>query len=228
LLKRAWARPIAQQSTTVGLIMLSKHLLAIAVLLAASTAARADSILLGTNMSSPQGGSSLCPSDADCGRIAQQFTLTSAATIDQIDVTMEVYNSNLILGGFTLSLVSQLGPVADGDIGSATLTSASSALYAFSDLNLQLAAGTYYLEATGGNVSWLRNPASNTADGNFGSAWMCDPTFSCGSEFWQPVSGTYSTQIDGTAITPEPSTFALLSLGIAGLTGIVRRRVIRP
>ncbi len=213
-----------------GLIMLSKHLLAIAVLLAASTAARADSILLGTNMSSTQSGPSLCPSFSDCQIIAQQFTLTSAATIDQIDVTMQsvIFDGiTLPSGGFGLSLVSQLGDVADDNIGSAVLTSASPTLYTFSDLDLQLAAGTYYLEASG-NVSWLHSSASDTADGNFGSAWMCDPTISCGSEFWQQVGGTFSTQIDGTAITPEPSTFALLSLGIAGLTGVVRSRVVRP
>jgi hypothetical protein len=58
------------------------RLIAIAIVLAASTITRADSILVGTDLTTIAGGSGLCPNDSNCEDIAQQFTLLSPVAID--------------------------------------------------------------------------------------------------------------------------------------------------
>ena len=63
-------------------------LLAIAVVFAAPTLTYADTILVGSNLSTISGGSSLCPSDADCEEIAQQVTFLTPVVIDQVKVAI--------------------------------------------------------------------------------------------------------------------------------------------
>jgi hypothetical protein len=86
------------------------RLLPIAIVLAASTLANADTVLVGTDLTTSLGSSGLCQDDSDCEMLAQEFTLFSPAVIDQVKVGITGtggFTGNL--GAFNLSLVNELG-----------------------------------------------------------------------------------------------------------------------
>jgi hypothetical protein len=195
----------------------------------------ADTILVGTDLSTATHGGAavLCPQGSDCTDRASQFTLYTSVVIDSISVVLTGPNMQNFLtgGGFTIGLGSQLGVGITTGIGAGNFVfnpngDRTTEEFTFSGLDLSLAAGTYYLGMAGGNLEWdYAQPLSTTA-GALGLQLECDPFIYCGSNItqWGKISRTYAMEIDGTAITPEPSTFALLGTGILGLTGATRRK----
>ncbi len=212
---------------------LSARSMAIAIVLAASALpAHADSILVGTDLSTSTGGSGLCPFGSDCELLAEQFTLLSPVVIDQIKVAISgPYLFGYSGGSFSLSLGSQLG--TGTAIGSDTLAFNSQGpvvteVFDFTGLNISLVPGTYYLELSAGNVLWPFATPLTTSAGTVGSTFMCDPTIAIGncavSSRWQMVSGTHAFEIDGTTPVPEPSTLLLFGTGALGMLGAVHRK----
>ena len=203
------------------------NLLSLVTLLAASTFASADSVVAGTNLLSVNAGAGLCPRTSDCEELAQQFTVSTAVLIDAIKVV--VTNPGPPIGGldgsFSLSLGSALG--TGTAIGSGDATVGPSEEFDFTGLDISLSAGTYYLLMTGDDVEWNHASALTTSLGSLGPEWACDPTVSgCAGSFgWGSVSSAEAVEIDGTAITPEPSTLALFGTGLLVVVGEVRRRV---
>jgi hypothetical protein len=217
--------------------MRPRTLLALA-LLAAPTLTYADTILVGTDLSTaPQGvGAILCPTFSNCENRASQFTLFTPVVVHSISVVVTTFaNPPIIDRGFTVGLGSVPGVGITTGIGAGVIVldpqaSATTEEFTFGGLNLALAPGTYYLGMAGANVGWdFASPLSTTV-GALGQQLSCDPfTFSfCGSDItkWDTINSTYAMEIDGTTITPEPSTFALLGTGILGLAGVARRKLL--
>jgi hypothetical protein len=197
------------------------RLLPIAIVLAASTLANADTVLVGTNLTTRLGSSGLCQNDSDCEMLAQEFTLFSPAVIDQVKVGIS--GTGLFTGFsgvFNLSLVNELGHGGIGiGSGSAIDDFVGMEIFDFSGLNVSLGRGTYFLEMSGGNLDWAYSQPLMTTAGSLGQSWLCDPTVgnSCGVDEWNSTPVTRTMEIDGTVVTPELSTFALLATGILGL-----------
>ena len=197
----------------------SRLLFAIAILVV-STAAHADSILVGTDLANASGGSGLCPNDANCEILRQEFTLFEPVEIDQVKVVIGPYMPPFAGGDFNVALSGASG--SSFDIGSGHLDLDSTQIFDFGSLDLKLDPGTYYLAVSGGNVTWAFAPSLPGLAGVLGPVWMSDPTI---NSRWQPVSGPHAMEIDGTAIAPEPSSWLLVGTGIFGLAGSVRRRI---
>jgi hypothetical protein len=204
------------------------------VFLAAPTLSHADTILVGTDLSTATHGGAavLCPGASDCLDRASQFTLFTPVVIDSISVVVTAPgDSSFSTGGsFTIGLGSQLGVGITTGVGAGVILvdpqgDPITEEFTFSGLDLSLGAGTYYLGMAGANVQWdYAQPLSTTA-GALGLQLECDPFITCSNPTrWGNISRTYAMEIDGTAITPEPSTFALLGTGILGLTGATRRK----
>lgn len=210
-------------------------LLAIALLLAAPTLTYADTILVGTDLSTATHGGAavLCPQASGCTDRASQFTLFLPVFIHSISVvvTAPAFPPGSTDGNFTIGLGSVLGVgittgVGAGDLPIDPMGTMNTAEFTFSGLSISLAPGTYYLGMAGANLEWdYATPLSTTA-GALGLQLECDPFIYCGTDItrWDTNSRTYAMEIDGTA-TPEPSTFALLSTGILALAGATRRRL---
>jgi PEP-CTERM motif len=217
--------------------MRSRSLLSI-VLLITPAVAHADTILVGTNLSAAtQGGAAvLCPGGSDCTDRVSQFTFSSAEVITSISVVLTSPGDSSFVsnGDFTIGLGSQIGAgvttgVGAGDIPTGPNGTPNTEKFTFSGLDIPLAAGTYYLGVAGGNVQWDYAPPLPTTAGALGLQLSCDPFISCNNNLgqWDELSsGTYALEIDGVAVTPEPSTLCLLGTGVLGLAGVVRRRVL--
>jgi hypothetical protein len=208
-------------------------LLSIALLFAAPTLTYADTILVGTDLSTATHGGAavLCPGGSDCTDRASQFTLFTPVVINSISVVLTAPAPSFTTGAdFTIGLGSQLGVGITTGVGAGTILFDPNGPpiteeFTFSGLNLSLSPGTYYLGIAGGNLQWdYATPLSTTA-GALGLQLSCDPFIYCGSDItrWDRNSRTYAMEIDGTAITPEPSTFALLGTGLLALAGATRR-----
>jgi hypothetical protein len=211
------------------------YLLAIALLFAAPTLTYADAILVGTDLSTATHGGAavLCPSGSDCLDRASQFTLFTPVVINSISVVLTApapsFNTS---ADFTIGLGSQLGVGITTGVGAGTILYDSNGPpiteeFTFSGLNLSLAPGTYYLGMAGGSLQWDYAAPLSTTAGALGLQLSCDPFIYCGSDItrWDRNGLTYAMEIDGTAITPEPSTFALLGTGVLALAGATRRRL---
>lgn len=95
-------------------------------------------------------------------------------------------------------------------------------------LDLSLGAGTYYLGMAGGSLEWdYALPLLTPSTGLLCNQLSCDPFITCGNPAeWDTLSSnTYAIEIDGTVVTPEPSTFALFGTGLVGVIAGVRRRL---
>jgi hypothetical protein len=198
--------------------------------------AHADTILVGTDLSNPSSGPVLCPQVANCTVQVSQFTVLTPVVVDDIKVAISGPGPSFSTDGtFSVNLSEGLFGSA-GNIGSGDLvfTSDQSPLvtqvFDFSGLDMLLDPGTYYLQVSGANVEWDSASPLTTSAGTLGQQLSCDPFITCSADIsrYDPFQGTYAMQIDGTAVTPEPSTFALLGTGLLGLAGVFRRKFLRP
>jgi PEP-CTERM motif len=208
------------------------RLLPIAIVLAASTLAHADTVLVGTDLSTHTGASGLCPSFSDCEMLGQEFTLFYPVVIDQIQVGIIGNGLGVASGSFSLSLTDEIGgpeaPIGSGSIAPSDNVTGME-IFDFSGLNISLGPGTYFLEMSGSTLDWAYGPSLTTSTGSLGNSFSCDPTVgnSCGVNEWNRTSQTRTMQIDGNVVTPEPSSFVLLGTGILGLVSAARRKFSR-
>jgi hypothetical protein len=205
----------------------------VTLLLATSfLSAHAGSILVGTDLSSPLSGPVLCPQGDDCLVRVSQFTVLTPVVVDDVKVAISGPTSlPSTNGSFSVKLGDQLASGMES-IGSGDLPFVSNQdpivtqVFDFSGLDVLLDPGTYYLQVSGGNVMWDSASPLATSVGTLGRQLSCDPYLTCGPDIsrYDTFSGTYAMQIDGTAVTPEPSTIALLSTGVLSLAGVFRRK----
>ena len=213
------------------------RLFSVTLLLATSLlSAHADSILAGTDLSNPSSGPVLCPQGANCTVRVSQFVLLAPVVVDDIKVAISGPGpSSSANGTFSVNL-SQALAGGGGNIGSGDLVFTPdqspilTEVFDFSGLDILLDPGTYYLQVSGANVEWDSAAPLATSAGLLGQQLSCDPYITCNADIsrYDTFSGAYAMQIDGTAVTPEPSTIALLSTGILSLAGVSRRKFRRP
>ena len=225
-----------------------RNLLAFLTLLsltAIPTVGRADSILVGTDLSSPKGGADLCPQGSNCSIRISQFTLLSPVVIDDVKVALSGLPTifgmkngffNVILGNALVNThvppaLPPYDPVSGAGIGSGNYVFLPDSDFApevfdFSNLNITLGPGVYYLEVSGADVEWDSAPPLMTSAGLLGEQLSCDPYQNCVADInrYDVYPGTYAMEIDGTVLTPEPSTFVLIGTGFVGVIVGIRRR----
>ena len=214
-------------------------------LTAIPTVGRADSILVGTDLSNPTPGPVLCPQGSNCSIRISQFTLLTPVVINDVKVALSGYTTTFRVenGGFNVILGNALvdshvppilpyDPVSGTGIGSGNYVflpdgESASEVFDFSNLNITLEPGVYYLEVSGADVEWDSAPPLMTSAGLLGDQLSCDPYQNCVADInrYDVYPGTYAMEIDGTVVTPEPSTFVLLGTGLLGAIAGVRRRL---
>jgi hypothetical protein len=215
----------------------------------------ADSLLVGSNLSTASnGGAVLCPLVSDCAVRAEQFTLSSSTVINDVQVLLSndgpTYNPN---GSFSLGIGTQLGAsstlIGSGSLAFSPNGTTTSQLFDFSNLDITLGPGTYYLDFSGVDAEVDYAQPLLSSFGNLGTQFACDPTEqACGiSKSWDTESdkfGPYAVDLNGTVITPdaaelgavgvnesvvtpEPSTLILSATGILALAGVTRRKLLQ-
>jgi hypothetical protein len=218
----------------------------------------ADPLVLGSNLSTASiGGAVLCPGVSDCTARAEQFTLTSAVVINDVQVALSgvggSYNPD---GSFSLGLGTQLGGsstlIGSGSLPFSPNGNTTSQLFDFSNLDITLGPGTYYLDFSGANAAIDYAQPLLSTYGALGTQFACDPTEqACSiSTSWDTESnkfGPYAVDLNGTAdtsydepaftsnaiglrrpaVTPEPSTLILSATGLLALAGVTRRKFLQ-
>lgn len=214
------------------------------ILLAASCRrGLADPILVGPDLSQPvDTGLELCLS-AICNEYAEEVTFTQAVEIQSVQfVVASVGIFGPLNGPVDLYLAPSLGNFGAGTLLAAETTSytvASGQTESFDaqNLDIQVAAGTYWIEigSTSDSVLELAPPVAGTP-GTIDDFAQCDNPNEgvgdqCGPPSWQlndPGPAYFDNRqlaidLDGTAITPEPPTWMLFGTGLIALLGSARR-----
>jgi hypothetical protein len=212
----------------------------IAIVLAAPTLTHADSILVGTDLSTTLSGPELCPIANGCNVRVSQFTLLTSVVVDDVKVAISgpIFDFSNSGGSFGVNLFSTLPDsltfsTTTGTIGTGNLIFSSTPgppitqVFDFGGLDIALGPGTYYLQVEGANLAWNSALPLATSAGALGLQVSCD-LFSpqCGSDIstYDKYPGTYAMQISGTEVTPEPSSWGLVGTGILGFASVARRK----
>jgi hypothetical protein len=211
----------------------------IALVLTAPTLTRADSILVGTDLSNIRPGAGLCPLVEDCTVRVSQFTLVTAVEVHDIKIAVSgpFLDFGTTSGQFGVSLSSQLPALngersTNGNIGSGDLvfdlnSPTVTQVFDFGHLGILLEPGTYYLEVQGENLEWDVAPPLATSAGAIGLQLSCDPDVNCGSDISRYDGGSGGAwQILGTVVTPEPSSWVLFGTGVLGIAGVARLKFV--
>ena len=199
--------------------------LTLLLLSAVPTIAHADSILVGTDLSNLSSGPVLCPQASNCSIRLSQFILVDPVVIHTYKIALSGYSPLLSQpnGSFTVDFPGLQYSGTVGFLQDQPLTE----VFEFTDLNIAFSPGIYYIQATGVDVIWDTAPPLMTSAGSLGLQLSCDPFQTCGADLsrYDVHPGPYAIEIDGTVVTPEPSTFILLGTGFMGVIARMRRRL---
>ena len=206
----------------------------LALCLGLTQLAHADSLLVGTDLTGNQSqGGVLCPRATGCNSRAQQFTLFVPVEVTQIQILVTGPYYYTYPAPFTTPVTLHLGrqfPTSYGqtywtgselfqDPDPSPQNSTYTELLSFDGVNTRLGAGTYYLQVDGGDLAWGfgGNTALATTAGVLGSSFECDPYSNCSPGRTSVSSQLGAVDINGTVLTPEPSSLVLSMTGLAGL-----------
>ncbi len=211
-------------------------MLTIVCFLMAARSGRADSILVGSDLTmATNGGAGLCPSGSDCSLRAQQFTLFTSVMVDQIKIAVSgpyLFTSD---GSFSVGLGGGLGSnstaIGSGNIVFAPNQNTTTQVVDFQNLDILLGPGTYNLNVSGADLTWAYAAPLATSAGTLDQQFECDPTVhNCDSlSGWYPSTGQFgqlAMEIDGTTV-PEPSSWLLFGTGLTGILCAGRRKLKR-
>lgn len=196
-----------------------------ACLFAFSRPGLADSLIVGTDLAhASNGGAVLCAQSSNCSLRAQQFTLNSAVVIDDVKISLSAPGPSAYSdGNFTLSLGNAFPnqvSIGAGDFIFDPNQNRTSSIFDFSNLDIPLNAGTYYLQVSGGNLGWNYGSRVATTAGAFGNIYSCDPSINCFPSRPDILDNSFAADISGTAVTPEPSSIVFSLTGLLFLWGI--------
>jgi PEP-CTERM motif len=205
--------------------------------------AKADTILVGTSLTSTSPDAVLCPLPDGCNTRLSQFSSPVDFDIDDVKVVIggPAFAGFSTDGDFQVSLVTQPGTSSSTSvaIGSGNLPisikdseGANVEVFDFSGLSIPITAGTdYYLEVVGENLTWNNSAPLLGTLGTIGLQLSCDPSLPANQCATDPAAynvfdGTYSMEISGdpVGVTPEPSTLLLLGTGLFSVAITAFRR----
>jgi len=199
----------------------------------AITPAHADTLLVGTSLANPVPGPELCPLASDCTNRLSQFSTPTTFQIDDVKVAISApgLTDASTNGSFQVSLITDPGSsqtlIANVGSGSLVFNPSDPAgtvnqIFDFNNLSILINPGIeYYLEVTGGNLSWDRSSPELAGLGTLGQQLECDPIETCpdGITRYNTVPFTYAEQISGDPV-PEPSPWVLMGTGLVALLGL--------
>ncbi len=209
----------------------------LALCLGLTQLAHADSLLVGTDLTgNPGQGGVLCAYGSGCNVRAQQFTLYQPVEVSQIQILVSGPLRNDAPRPFSTPITLAIGsqfPVSFGQTfwtGTETFadpdtdpqSNAITELLSYDGVNTILGAGTYYLQVNGGDAAWGAlgsNVRLATTAGALGLAYSCDPSSNCAPGRVDQSDSRFvgAVDINGTVLTPEPSSLVLSMTGLAGL-----------
>jgi hypothetical protein len=217
------------------------------LLLLVTPFARADSLLVGTALTTRSAVVMLCPNANNCLNLFSGFSTSQAFTIDDVKVLLSgpEFAGFSTDGSFQVSILTQPGNSAStvATVGSGNLpftlstpSASVSQVFDFSGLSIALTPATqYYLAITGANLGWdATNAAPLTGSGTLGRQLACSPsppTPQCSQPIsdYDFITADYMMQISGNSptvtSTPEPSSLLLLATGILGASSSLRKRL---
>jgi hypothetical protein len=157
--------------------------------------------------------------------MGQGFSVTGNYTFDSLDIPLGNFNSST--GIYTVKLYTDVAGVPGTllEAINVNVTTPATVVTSFnltSALNPLLTTGNYFIvaETTDTNLSggWAFNNAGNSGSMIFNNGTANGP--------WNTFSATeMAVRVNGTAVVPEPATFAVLGLGALAL--IRRRRSVK-